>query len=147
MADELKTVAMYDDPIQAELAKAQLEEGGIDCFLIDLTSHVYPLIVPGGVKVQVCDVDAARAKSILEKWERETVHTAESKDFPHCPDCCSQETHQVIFTRPLLALFLLTLLLFCFVHSLFVFLILLLVVMGREVWKCDQCGHRWRVAR
>ncbi|HPO10424.1 MAG TPA: DUF2007 domain-containing protein [bacterium] len=147
MPDEMQTVMTYNDPIQAQLAKAQLEAQGIECYLADVETGSNTVLLYGlGVRVQVLDADAARAGEILEKWERETVKAERRKNCPHCPDCFSQETRRVPFNRFLLAFALLTLFLFYFIPSIYVFLIFVVAAvytMRREEWRCDQCGRRF----
>ena len=65
----LITIASFDHPIHANLAKTRLEAEGIDCVLID--EHITGmnwLWVPaiGGVRLQVRESDAERAMEILE---------------------------------------------------------------------------------
>ena len=66
--DELVTVGRYRDPIEAELARGQLESDGLACYLQGLgpgsllpTATVYPILL------QVRAADADRAREILEE--------------------------------------------------------------------------------
>ena len=65
----LITIASFDHPIHANLAKTRLEAEGIDCVLIN--EHITGMNwfwVPaiGGVGLQVRESDAQRAADILE---------------------------------------------------------------------------------
>src|SRR5262249_26058835 len=69
MGEKLITVATFDTPIKAELAKNRLEEEGIPAFLGDeqtvgIRWHLGTAL--GGVKLQVSDEFADRAVAILE---------------------------------------------------------------------------------
>ena len=65
----LITIASFDHPIHANLAKTRLEAEGIDCVLTNEhfagLNWVWPLAV-GGVGLQVRESDAERAADILE---------------------------------------------------------------------------------
>lgn len=74
----LVTVGDYDDPMKAQLAKAQLESEGVECVLQDENmNRLYGLasIAIGGVKLQVKESDAGRAAEILG-FESESAATA-----------------------------------------------------------------------
>jgi len=65
---QLITVATYHNEMEFLLARARLESADIECFAIDENmlriaawhSHVF-----GGIKLQVCEVDAGDALAIL----------------------------------------------------------------------------------
>ncbi len=102
------------------------------------------------MKVQVYDMDAFRAGLILQNWEKEALRPAEDETRPHCPDCFSQETHRMPFSRPMLACGLLILFLYYLIPNPFVLLILVFAVLyalRRQEWKCDQCGRRFHPAK
>ncbi len=70
MSDRLVTVASFDGPTQAQMARSALESAGIRSVLTDeatvtLFWHMSNAI--GGIKVQVMEVDATRALAILEE--------------------------------------------------------------------------------
>ena len=69
MAD-LITIATFNEPIEANLARIQLESEGIPAYLADeatvgIAWHLGTAI--GGVKLQVSEDDAQRALSVLEE--------------------------------------------------------------------------------
>jgi hypothetical protein len=77
----LVTVGNYDDPMKAQLAKAQLESEGVECFLQDESmNRLYGLasIAVGRIKLQVKEADSGRAAEILG-LEAEIAATAEPR--------------------------------------------------------------------
>lgn len=81
MAEKLVTVATFENSVQAELAKSQLESAGIKAVVIDGnlidTAWQYTTAV-GGVKVQVLESDREKAESLLQNKEPSDF----SEDFP-----------------------------------------------------------------
>ncbi|HXX66676.1 MAG TPA: DUF2007 domain-containing protein [Polyangiaceae bacterium] len=66
--DEPVTVASFPDVAEAQLAKERLELEGIVAFVVDAqTAGVMPYLTSstGGVRVQVRQRDAARAREVL----------------------------------------------------------------------------------
>lgn len=66
--EEPVTVASFPDVAEAELAKERLELEGIVAFVVDAqTAGVMPYLTSstGGVRVQVRQRDAARAREVL----------------------------------------------------------------------------------
>lgn len=69
MVPELITIEKFDDNFEADLAKALLEENGINAFLTnELVFSMVPGILPDKfyIELQVSDSDEARAREILE---------------------------------------------------------------------------------
>jgi len=67
MPDELVTIATFNSPEEAALAKAALAEAGIRSFLADeYFSSMYGQVLSGGVKLQVSARDALLAQQVLE---------------------------------------------------------------------------------
>lgn len=69
MSTQLVTVATFDTPIDAEIAKNKLESVGVRAFLADeatirMASYLGPAM--GGVKLLVLDSDVESARSVLE---------------------------------------------------------------------------------
>ncbi len=81
MAEKLVTVARFENSVQAELAKGQLESAGIKAVVIDGnlidTAWQFNTAV-GGVKVQVLESDQEKAASLLQHKEPSDF----SEDFP-----------------------------------------------------------------
>jgi hypothetical protein len=70
MSDGLATVATFGSPVEANLARNQLEAAGIKAFLADeeTVGMVWPLTnALGGIQLQVGDRDAKEALAILAK--------------------------------------------------------------------------------
>jgi hypothetical protein len=70
MSQSLVTVATFDSPPEAELARNRLEEEGISALLVDaetVGTLWYVGTALGGVKVQVEEADAPRARAILSR--------------------------------------------------------------------------------
>ncbi|RKY23974.1 MAG: DUF2007 domain-containing protein, partial [Planctomycetota bacterium] len=64
MADKLITIARFNEPLQAEMAKIKLDVEGINCFLAgENFVGTYWLLAnaEGGVKLQVKETDAEKA--------------------------------------------------------------------------------------
>ena len=95
----LVTLRSYRDPIDAELARSQLESAGIAAFLLDrhLASiqWLYSNAI-GGVKLQVEESDLEAAREVLaDRREGDLVEIPESELPPSegdaCPRCDSTE--------------------------------------------------------
>lgn len=85
------TVASFDNTEQAELLRIRLEEGGIQACVTDAAivslNWMYSNAV-GGVKVQIADRDAEKAKRLLEDIRRNTPPPEPLSTFT-CPHCGS----------------------------------------------------------
>ena len=63
---ELITIAVFNTPVEAHLAKTKLDSAGIESFIADeFMSHIY-LSAVGGVKLRVRKSDEENAIKILE---------------------------------------------------------------------------------
>lgn len=137
MADRLITIAGFDEPLQAELAKMKLNTEGIDCFLAgENFVGTYWLLAnaEGGVKLQVRQTDAEKALRIIERSQTtkdvEREIPAEESINPACPKCNSEDVEYEKFSRKL---FYLSILLLRFPLP---FL--------KKSYKCKNCGHTWK---
>ena len=136
----LVTLRSYRDPIDAELARAQLESLGIDAVIVDqhLVSiqWLYSNAI-GGVKVLVDedDFDAAR-EALLESTPPEISSVSENGLPPErggaCPACFSPDVRPSRLQRNSAAIALLTGLPF---------------IAWRHRWVCGGCGHSWKRER
>lgn len=84
----LVTIATYNLPQQLIIAKAKLEANGIECFVKDeLTAQVHNFLsnAIGGVKLQVLESDANKARKIL--LERNDLKADYSESKLKCPNC------------------------------------------------------------
>lgn len=82
MLDEPVTVATFADSFEANLAKALLEEAGIQALVtgdqIESTWHLTSTF--GGVKLVVAERDLADAKEVLEQWRRDADPPSDRPD-------------------------------------------------------------------
>ncbi len=69
MAERLVTIAKYHFVDKAQMAKLTLAAKGIDCFLADEFMSTYLPIAMGGIRLQVWESEAERAKEVLREWE------------------------------------------------------------------------------
>jgi hypothetical protein len=79
MSDRLVTIATYQDPVAATLAKNYLEHEGIASILIDETTIATDWMLSGaigGVKLQVAVLDVERAEMLLERIDAEREQDA-----------------------------------------------------------------------
>jgi hypothetical protein len=69
MSDDLIVVATFQYPYQAELAKLKLESEEIPCFIADEITYrtIEVPLLAGGIKLQVREEDAEKAKEILNR--------------------------------------------------------------------------------
>jgi len=134
----LVTLRSYRDPVDAEIARARLEDAGIPAFLFDqhlvAIQWLYSRAI-GGVKIKVARSDLDRATRILRE-DRSGDLAEEHDPVPEptevCPSCGSAEFHYSRVQRNAAALSLLTSLPF---------------TAWRRLWVCDACGHSWRPPR
>lgn len=85
MAGKLVTVATFDMPTEAHLAKGLLEANGLAAFLADeltvgVAWHLSNAVC--GIKLQVAENDAERAAGILSAREDSYVNEDELADLP-----------------------------------------------------------------
>lgn len=137
---ELETVDSFTDPLQAHLARGRLEAEGIAAYVIH-ENHVWAAWflsnALGGVKLQVAEQDADRAREILAahrrgEYEQALELPAGDPAEPACPRCGAQAAEPV-FSRP-------TLLLIVFSLG----LVGVIFPPRRSLCRCRNCGRRWR---
>ncbi len=132
----MKTVARFREGYEAHIAKGLLELHGIPATVIDehivAMNWLYSLAV-GGVKLQVEDEHADKAREILEKdysADLEQVHESEFSPTPKdtCQKCHSDSVspnrYSLWWLFPSLA----------FTMPIF---------FRRKNYRCNACGHRW----
>ena len=99
IADEdtgLVTVARYRDMPEAVVARAVLEEAGIECLLRDentvRTDWLLSNLI-GGMRLQVAAKDEAAAREVLSQPAPQQFATDSGEDFvqPVCPKCGSTD--------------------------------------------------------
>lgn len=134
--DRLVTIAAFNEPIEAHLARSRLECDGVPCSLAD--EHIVGVYwlstaAVGGVKLQVRERDREQALRVLEETSARPVASAEwvtgDLDAPRCPACGSLRVEGERFSRR------------------WVFLSWLLVGIPlpflRRFERCGRCGERW----
>ena len=100
MSDKLKTVVLnsYENPMEADIAKARLEEAGIQSIISGENSN---MVIPSfnttstGVRLYVEEKDVEKAKEILAE---ETTMQDEDSEFwkIKCPHCGSDNVTKVM---------------------------------------------------
>ena len=142
MSGDWVTIASFSQPVQAHLARTQLESEGITCIFGDEhLVHVDWLLsnAVGGVKLRVHLSDAERAREVLRP-KPHLVDTAEpgtsddsGDDDLICPRCRSYDVYFHRFDKRIAGVFWLA----------FGFIVPWLA----KKWECKQCGYSWRERR
>lgn len=135
--DRLVTIATYTSPMEAQMAKVNLELAGIDAILLNENfSMLRPIFafVSGGVPLQVWASDSVLALEVLRETsgERptETARTVTLSETERCPECGSRAVEQeTYFFRAFFAL-----------AALFVGLE---SGLRPRKWRCRVCGVGW----
>ncbi len=107
MSDTAVVIATFASPVEAEIARTQLEEQGVACRLDDInTVSTDPLLgaAVGGIKLRVPADQAERASKVLEEQAHAQIIDEEWDDFEDdeaddrlvssaltCPKCHSQD--------------------------------------------------------
>jgi len=138
MADRLITIATFDEPLKANMAKIKLESEGIGCFLAgENFVATYWLLANAehGIKLQVKKSEAERALEILgtdEKVDTEQVEENLTPEpiNPQCPKCHCNNVEYEKFSKKL---FYLSILFLRFP-----------IPLPKKIYKCKNCGHTWK---
>lgn len=133
----LVTLRSYRDPIEADVARAHLEDAGIPSVVFDdhlITAQWLYSVAIGGAKLKVDAADVMRANEILgEDRSAELAEIPESRnpasDGERCPTCGSQDVAPSAVRRNLAALAL---------------VLDFPIGVGRRRWRCQACGTDWR---
>jgi len=91
---EFIPIRSYDNYIKANLVISKLLEENINCYLKDENiSTIFPVLgnAIGGIKICVAEVDVAKAKELLLKFEEEEKIT--------CPNCGSRNVYYEVENR------------------------------------------------
>jgi hypothetical protein len=143
MVERLVTVARFAytaDPVsEAELARIKLESEGIWCFLAGKNFagvHWIASLADRGVKLQVRESDAERAKEILSRREKVEIDESEYGDSGaeegemRCPRCGSEDFKYEKFSRG--------------VFYLGIAFLRFPVPFPRKKYRCNDCGEVWK---
>lgn len=133
MPERLITIATFSQAIEAHLCKTRLETEGIACFIADeniVTMNWLYSTAVGGIKLQVKEADAEKARKILqqENITPETINKTRKEKF-YCPRCHSPHVFYERFSRRLV----------------FASWLLLGIPFLKKKWKCENCGHQWEL--
>jgi hypothetical protein len=85
MPDELVTIASFDDPVQANLARNRLGADGIEAILTDTNTIAMTWLLSnavGGIKIQVVAKDVGAAEGILDRSPESELEPGSSVDMP-----------------------------------------------------------------
>jgi hypothetical protein len=144
-SEPLVTIATYNYPLEAHLARTKLESEGIEGFVADehtINANWLYSIAVGGVKLWVKESDAGKAAQVLQDTtpdiSEETKESIEYTDDERCPRCNSIDIHYETFhiRRVFFLWFLIYLVSFPFIFP----------FMKRK-WKCNACGYEWKMAK
>ena len=151
----LVTLTTFRTVLDANLAKAVLEDEGVPAFLGDENlSSIAPYVSPLGVKLQVAADDFDRAEGILNRIagldvaEQSTASAERAIRNPEqCPHCGSPDIRR---TRRLLGFSISAALLFAvgvavdqLVMAFYLAMAVCIFFLVSSPFRCANCGHRW----
>jgi ribosomal protein S27AE len=129
-SDRFITVATFRYPVEAHLAKSKLESEGIEVYVADenivAINWLYSNAV-GGVKVQVREDEADRARALLQAPQPERRRGAGKIALLPCPKCGSAGVSLERQGRVLEVVWLV--------------LFFLPIARPRHRWRCAKCGY------
>jgi hypothetical protein len=136
MSERFVTVATFNIPVEAHLAKTRLESEDISCFVTDeqlvQVNWLFPHVVR--IKLKVPLEEAYRAREVLRPKPRLVVVADTDARIPEgemiCPKCRSFDVYYHHFSRRIIAV----------LSAMFG---LLLPWLSRK-WVCKQCGYEWK---
>ena len=127
MSDEIITIARFDQPIDAHLARSRLESAGIKAIVINDGLNnlgLYHAVATGLVRLQVRAADREQALEALGVEPKE--------ETPVQVRCLSCDSTRVSRRR-----FPIFFILICFLFS------FLVRDLARPRWRCEICGTKW----
>jgi len=132
----LITLKTFDNSIDANMLRCQLELEGIQSYLKDentITTNPLYNVALGGIKLQVFEQDFEQAKLYLEKLES-TPYTNQENEIIKCPTCQSTKIQAGFSSyRNITGLIsLLTALVF-----------MILPFYNKKVYKCKECDKEF----
>lgn len=134
---KLVTVKIFDDPIEAHIMKAALENENILCFLFDENIvGIYPLynITVGGIKLKVRTVDLTEARTLVKRYEKAPLINDEGEVII-CPNCKSNNFYRGYKTIKGMKGFL---------SELFSLIFMVLPISYETVKKCKRCDFEFK---
>ncbi|MTI29386.1 DUF2007 domain-containing protein [Xanthovirga aplysinae] len=137
--EKLVTIATFQNPVQANIYKGKLEAANIYCFLADenivSVNWLFSNAI-GGIKLQVAEKDAEKAKLLLEDNPKNAPSPEEdesinpSKNTVQCPKCRSLNIRKEKFSKEVASWSL-------------IFLGFPLPFFSKT-HHCFDCGHEWK---
>ncbi len=142
--DGFVTIASYPEPLEANLIRSKLLSEDIECFLLDeniISVQPFYSNAIGGIKLQVHESDAKRAKLVIDESNKPPLHIVQNNDDNSkesdqdkpkliCPNCNSKEVYYERFSNAELVLCILLLGIPYFFIS------------GN--YHCYNCGNKWK---
>jgi predicted RNA-binding Zn-ribbon protein involved in translation (DUF1610 family) len=133
---DLVTVGRYRDSPEAFVARAVLEDAGIECFLRDENTVGLDWLLSnaiGGMRLQVAAKDEAAAMEVLSQPVPETFEIDSGEEFvqPVCPRCGSNDVVANDPDRKVMAV------------SMLIRLPLPHSRPSTQEWRCMACGCVW----
>ena len=130
------TLKTFDNSIDANMLRCQLELEGIQSYLKDentITTNPLYNIALGGIKLQVLEQDYTKAKTYLDELEN-TPYTNQENEIITCPSCKSTNIQAGFASyrdiTGIISLF-----------TAFVFMII--PFYNKKVYKCIQCDQEF----
>ena len=131
--ERLITVAKFINIVDADLARAKLEGDGIKVFMADentvRVNWLYSAAIDG-VKIQVMESDAERAREILAQKPIPEHELEKENDSQACPECGSSDLRYEFFSHR-----------FAFLSWLLMGIPLPFL---KKKWTCRKCGNSWK---
>ena len=144
MKDGFVTIASYPEPLEANLIRSKLLSEDIECILLNeniISVQPFYSNAVGGIKLQVHEDDAERARKIIDDANKPNLHVVykdktirpKKNNHPHnvlCPECSSSDVYFERLSNAELILCILFLGIPYFFIS--------------GTYNCYNCGHKWR---
>jgi hypothetical protein len=133
---KLVTIANFDEPLKAHLAKLRLKSEGIKSFLTGenfVATYWLLANAENGVKLQVKTEDAKKATQILNSQKPQnnpTIRQQLCEPELTCPHCGSNDVQYIRFSR---SVFFLSILFFKFP-----------LPWWSNIYKCTTCSCKWK---
>ncbi len=136
---DLATVRLFDDPMQAHLARCLLENAGIQAFVHD--EHIVSLNrlfsqAVGGVKLKVPVTEKSAALQVLADADERPFTDAEDHAIA-CPRCHGTRLSRGLAMQPNAR---------GWAHMALAFVFMAYPLSLSHRFKCKDCGHTFRQA-
>jgi hypothetical protein len=133
----LITLKTFDNSIDANMLRCQLELEGIQSYLKDentITANPLYNVALGGIKLQVIEKDYTQAKAYLVQLEK-TPYTNQDNEIIACPNCLSTniQAGYSSYSDIIGLLSLLTAIVF-----------MILPFYNKKVYKCKECNTEFK---